>query len=420
MGRVAKQSEKGLQPVVGAIAEIRTPQELVHIRHRINLLQYKYWVLLLRAYRQGYERGERLAPNESCVLSRKVIEDALGYQPKTKEVERDLEAIRQEPIIYNVLQKDGQTVKRGHGFISEWFVSSSRIGAVLPTPLREAVENLDNPDSIFHKLNWNIFNSFSGKYEAILYKLCKDYVGVGWTKEMSTEAFRDYMGVAPEEYPDFKRLNQWTISGPLKKINASEVSDIEIEAIFRREKRRVVAVQFKVRLKRQSVLDFGEHTAFRFAKVRISPVLQQKYLALSDSETIEYSILRANEFAEEKQVKGEEVDLNKVYAKAIAEGWGDQYREKLKAVQEKERKAAVQEKNKKRKEEEAKRELEATAQRKAKGEAMLDAVGEDDLQSLFERWLEAEKPAPVMFKKGVESPAFRVWARLQLLMSDPA
>lgn len=34
---------------------IKTPQELVHIKHKISLLQYKYWVLMLRAYREVYE-----------------------------------------------------------------------------------------------------------------------------------------------------------------------------------------------------------------------------------------------------------------------------------------------------------------------------------------------------------------------------
>ena len=35
--------------------DIKTPQELVHIKHKITLLQYKYWVLMLRAYREAYE-----------------------------------------------------------------------------------------------------------------------------------------------------------------------------------------------------------------------------------------------------------------------------------------------------------------------------------------------------------------------------
>ena len=399
----------------GNLPEIKTPQELVHIRHRITLLQYKYWILMLRAYRESYEAGEKFGAGDFCYLPMSAVEESIGYQPKTKEIENDLERIRQEPIFYNVLQKDGQKAKRGQGFISEWHVSSNRVGVVLPPVLREAVENLDRKDSIFHLLNWNIFNSFTGKYEAILYKLCKDFVGTGWTKEMSLEDFREYMGVGPGEYPDFKRLNQWAISGPAKKINASEISDIEIEPVFRREQRRVVAIQFKVASKRQTMLDFGDHPAFRFAKVKIARPQQQKYLAEKAPEDIEMSIRRANEFAAEKEKKGDEVKLGAVYATAISEDWGVEYRDKLRAAEEKEKKAV----GKRRAAEDSaageRLRSQFEAEWKAAANAAMEAAPPERSNALFEEWKAEAKPIPTLLKKGPDTELFRVWARTKFV-----
>lgn len=398
----------------GALAQIKAPQELVHIKHKITLLQYKYWILMLRTYRELYEDGEAFRPGEYCYLSMPAVAEALGYQPKTSEIERDLEALRVESLVRNVLEKDGQKAKEGTGFISQWKVMSTKIGVVFPDVLREAVENLDRKDSIFHLLNWNIFNSFTGKYEAVLYKLCKDFVGVKETPWIPLDKFREYMGVKPDEYADFKRLNQWVISGPVKRINASELSDIEVDWEPERKQRKVVALKFRVRPRRQTMLDLGDHPAFRFAKVKISLAQQNEYLAKAAAETIEYSILRANEYAEERERKGEPADLHKIYRKAIELGWGDEYRAKLLAAEAKkakegERKRAAAEKAAA--ETERKKASEAL---RAKGEEALASLGPEALEALFARWKDEERPAPVMSKNGAASPAFRVWARKAL------
>jgi hypothetical protein len=309
---------------------IKTPQELVHIKHKITLLQYKYWVLMLRAYREAYEeQGRKLTDEEFCYIPMTKLAEHLGYEPKTSEIERDLDAIRKEPIIFNVLEKDKQTGREGIGFISEWYVSSNRIGVVFPSILRRAVENLDNRDSIFHLLNWSIFNSFTGKYEAVIYKLCKDYIGTARTPYFPLEKFRGYMGIKETEYPDFKRLNQWVISGPVKRINESELADVIIKVELRREMRKVVGLHFEVLPKKQTVMDFGDDPAFRFAKISIPLADQKKYLESNAAENVKLSIQRANEYIEEQEKKGKPVEsFGALYRKAIVGDWGKEYIEK--------------------------------------------------------------------------------------------
>lgn len=330
---------------------IKTPQELVHVKHRISLLQYKTWVLMLRAYREAYEeKGRSLSEDESCYLSMDALAEHLGYLPKKKDVEDDLEAIRREPIIFNVLNKDGAGEKtagekgrRGVGFINSWYVSSNRVGVTFPSIIREAIENLDNRDSIFHLLNWSIFNSFTGKYEAIIYKLCKDYIGVGKTPYMTLERFRDYMGIKEGEYSEFKRLNQWAISGPVKRINESEISDIRITVELKRDgpRRAVVGLWFLVEPSKQTMMDFGDDPAFRFAKVSIALAQQRKYLDAKGAEAVELSIQRANEYGEKQEGQGKDVDYGALYRKAISEDWGQEYQSKKARLTAKEEAAKV-------------------------------------------------------------------------------
>jgi hypothetical protein len=407
--------------------DIKTPQELVHIKHKITLLQYKYWVLMLRAYREAYEEsGGELADGELCYLPMAKLAEHLGYEPKTSDIERDLEAIRKEAIIFNVLEKDGQKGKTGRGFINEWYVSSNRVGVVFPPVIRRAIENLDNRDSIFHLLNWSIFNSFTGKYEAVLYKLCKDYVGAGRTPYMPLEKFRGYMGIKDNEYPDFKRLNQWVIAGPVKRINESELADITIEPEFKREVRKIIGLWFKVALKKQTAMDFGDDPAFRFAKVTVSLAQQKKYLEDKGSELVELSIQRANEYAEQQEKQGKEVNLGALYRKAIEEDWGHEYaskkaRDREKLAGEKRRKA----------EERVAREAEAE---KALREEFLrvrvteaiKALSLDTKRAYVEQWatqvgeLKSYNPEKVDFTDAIEKVKFTTWLRALIGKSEPA
>lgn len=409
--------------------DIKTPQELVHIKHKITLLQYKYWVLMLRAYREIYEesRGE-LAEGEVCYLPMAKLAEHLGYEPKTSDIERDLEAIRKEAIIFNVLEKDGQKGKTGRGFISEWYVSSNRIGVVFPPMIRRAVENLDNRESIFHLLNWSIFNSFTGKYEAVLYKLCKDYVGTGRTPYMPLEKFRGYMGIKDTEYNDFKRLNQWVISGPVKRINESELADITIEPEFKREVRKIIGLWFKVSAKKQTALDFGDDPAFRFAKVSVSLAQQKKYLEAKGSELVELSIQRANEYAEVQEKAGKEVNLGAVYRKAIEEDWGHEYaskkaREASKLAGEKKTKAE----ERAARDAEAEKELREEFLRVRITEAV-KALSLDEMRAHAARYVaetavdqvKSYDPVKVDFKDAVERVKFRTWLRALVGKTEPA
>jgi len=217
------------------------------------------------------------------------------------------------------------------GFISEWKISSKIIRFRIPSFLEDVMKGLDEPKAIFQLLNWQIFNHFSGKYEAIIYKLCRDYIGVKRTPYMTIQEFRDYIGIKSKEYSEFMRLNQFVISGPCKKINQSDISDIEINPEFKREGRKVLGFYFKVASKSQISIPFADcepNPAFQFSKITIEPLVQSEYLKIRSLEEISLCIERANEYAEEQVKKGKAVNYGGIYRAAITEGWHIQYAEK--------------------------------------------------------------------------------------------
>ena len=210
------------------ILELKTPQSIIHIKHRITIQQYKYWLLLLLEMREQMLAG--IAPDEQgfYAVPMEKIAERIGYVQSKYIIWQDLLALKNQTIDFNVLNKDGKKERYGAGFISEWKVTNDFIRFKFPSFLEDVMMGLADPQAIFQLLNWTVFNSFSGKSEAIIYKLCKDYIGVGRTPYMELAQFREYMGIEKNEYPLFKDFNKWVIARPTKAINENEISDISV------------------------------------------------------------------------------------------------------------------------------------------------------------------------------------------------
>ena len=314
------------------LSVLKTSQAVVHISHSISLRQYKYWILLLHFYREALQEGVESGQDALYRVPLSKLTEYLGYEPVKNELRDDFEVLRKEPIIINILSKDGHKAQRGMGFISEWETSSKTVGFRLPSFLQEVMKGLDDAKAIFHLLHWEIFSSFNGKYEAILYKLCKDYAGEKRTPYMTIGEFRHYIGLQENEYTQFAELNRWTISKPLKVINDSIVSDIAIEVEFNRNGRKAEGLHFKVKQKQQklSIASITEtikptHPAFAQAKISISNDEQEDYLQKHGAELVMATIERANLYIDYKLAKGENVNIGAIYSSAFAGNWGTQY-----------------------------------------------------------------------------------------------
>lgn len=350
---------------------VKTDQSFVHIKHNITIRQYKFWHLIIKSFGEQLENGIEPDSNGFFYQSIKEISDFIGYEVVRSELKNDLEGLRIAPIVVNYLEKDGLPAEHFMGFISEYKVLSKRVGFRLPSVIESIVRNKQQNQQMFLLLNWDIFNSFSGKYEAIIYKLCRDYVGVGRTPNFTLEKYREYMGVEDNEYKEFKELNRWVIKKPVGELNKSELCDIEIDVVFEKKGRSVVGLYFKVKYARQNLLELPltlEDSAFKDALINIPILDQRKYLDQFDSKEIHASISRANAYIEDLKSKNKEVKIGAIYHKAISERWGltELEEEKLKE-REQEEKIRKQNLAKQKKKEQ---ELEA-AKRKEQDEKLL-------------------------------------------------
>lgn len=367
----------------------RTPQELVHIKHSISARQYKYWFLLLKAYKELIEANTQADKDGFYSVSLSDISILMGYEPVKKELKSDLEALRQQPIIINYLEKDGKPVTHGMGFLSEWKVSSTKISFKLPSFIEKVVQGDLEAKQMFLLLNWDIFNSFGGKYEAIIYKLCKDYIGVGRTPYFTVEEYRDYIGLKENEYKQFFELNRWAISKPIKNINDNEMSDILVKVFLEKKGVKVIGLHFEMEYKATTpVLEIAPiepNPVFEKSLITIPPNKQLEYLGQFSEEQIKAIIDRANGYIDKLKADGKKASVGAIYNKAFLESWGlDNWEAEQKA------KAEADEKKR---QEKAEREAELKAQKEAEERERQERAERERCFSVFEALPQDEQEA---------------------------
>lgn len=367
----------------------RTPQELVHIKHSISARQYKYWFLLLKAYKELIEASTQADKDGFYSVSLSDISNLMGYEPVKKELKADLEALRQQPIIINYLEKDGKPVTHGMGFLSEWKVSSTKISFKLPSFIEKVVQGDLEAKQMFLLLNWDIFNSFGGKYEAIIYKLCKDYIGVGRTPYFTVAEYRDYIGLKENEYKQFFELNRWAISKPIKNINDNEMSDILVKVVLEKKGVKVIGLHFEMEYKATTpVLEIAPlepNPSFEKSLITIPPNKQLEYLGQFSEDQIKAIIDRANGYIDKLKADGKKASVGAIYNKAFAESWGlDNWEAEQKAkAEEEERKHQAK----------AKREAEVKAQREAEERERQERAERERCFAVFEALPQDEQEA---------------------------
>lgn len=306
---------------------IRMNQSLIHIKHNITILQYKYWHLILKFFSECLDQNIQKDIDGFYYESRSKFAEYIGYDAKTKDLENDIEALRVSPIIINFLEKDGQPVTHGMGFISEYKITSTRIGFRLPSFIEKVIRGDEDSKKMFLLLNWNIFNSFTSKYEAIIYKLCKDYIGVGRTPYLSIDEYREYIGLKDNEYTATDNLTRRCITVPVKNINQNQLTDISVAINYKKTGRKIDGLYFSVKRIKTEYLPFEEpktSSAFDRARIFISPKSQVDYLTDWTEEQIKASIHRANDYIDKLKSDGKPVKKGAIYHQAITQNWGQQ------------------------------------------------------------------------------------------------
>lgn len=341
-----------------AVQRVKTPQELVHIKHNISAVQYKYWFILIKIFQEFLSSG--VEPDKDGFYSVPIaeLEKMMGYDLRRKYLKDDLFALSGTAIAFNYLEKNGKEVFYGASFLPEFKVYSKTLKFILPSFIKNILMGDEEIKKMFLVMDWNIFNSFNGKYEAIIYKLCKDYIGVGKTKYFTIEAYRDYIGLKDDEYISTDDFTKRCLRNPVKKINENELSDIIITIVYKKQGRKLIGLHFEMEYKKDKpVLEIAPlepNPAFEKCLIPINPQKQIEYLTRYSEEQIKAIINYVNAQNEQKEIK----NLGGYYAKAFENGWGlDNW--------EAEQKAKAEEEEKKR-QEKAKREAKRKAEQEAK------------------------------------------------------
>ncbi len=174
-------------------------------------------------------------------------------------------------------------------------------------------------------------------------------------------------------------------------------------------------------------MDFGSDPAFRFARVDIPITQQKQYLDACSPQLVELSIQRANEYADEQQKQGKEVNLGALYRKAIHEEWGKEFQDKQTLKSAKERLAKEKRETERRQAMDAKRDEFREQFLRERATNAIKRLSLDERRAWVERYfveVGEEKRAlfdleKADFRVPAERVSFLVWLRRNVI-SAPA
>ena len=209
----------------------------IQIQGSLTHLQRRAWnVLLANAY-------DELPNREIHRVSVVELAAKLGFNSRNQEHLKDmLKSLAECTVEWNVLGKDKKQVWGVATLLASAEIENGICTYGFAPHLRL---KLYNP-RVYAKLNLRLQNRFTDRHALILWEICFDYFDTardqGETPFIPLDTFRELMGVAPDEYPAFKTLNQCVIKPAIKEIN--ELTNFFVEVEQKRESRKVAFLKF--------------------------------------------------------------------------------------------------------------------------------------------------------------------------------
>ena len=213
----------------------------IHIQNNITLLQRRAWnVLLANAYDElPFQERHRMRIQE--------LMRTLEFDSKNEDYLKEaLEALVSCKVKWNILDKDGEYEWGVTTLLAEAKIKNGVCSYAYGPTLRE---RLHNP-RMYARISLSMQNKFDSKHAQALWELCTDYLNEarhqGETPFIGLEDFKGLLGIGRDGYGgEFKILNRDVIKPSIKEINT--VTDFDVKAEYKREKRRISAVKFRVR-----------------------------------------------------------------------------------------------------------------------------------------------------------------------------
>ena len=213
----------------------------IHIQNNITLLQRRAWnVLLANAY-------DELPFDEHHRIKIQELMRTLEFDSKNEDYLKEaLEALVSCKVRWNILDKDGEYEWGVTTLLAEAKIKSGICTYAYGPTLRE---RLHNP-RMYARISLSMQNKFDSKHAQALWELCTDYLdevrNQGETPFIGLDDFKGLLGIGSDGYGgEFKIINRDVIKPSIREINT--VTDFDVKAEYKREKRKVSSVKFRVR-----------------------------------------------------------------------------------------------------------------------------------------------------------------------------
>lgn len=177
--------------------------------------------------------------------------------------------------------------------VSNWGVSNyfsqiefvgSNVEFVFPPKVRDLLSTRE-PNFI---IDLKVQSVLPGVFSLALYENCTMGRHTGVTEVYTVEVWKSLLGVDDEEtptYKEFKYFNAKVLQPAIRDIN--QYTDLNIDPIFHRESRKVVAISFTVKVKEMPLLEPGEDNVV---------LLTDRLIAFGCSEADANKIIEAHPF----------------------------------------------------------------------------------------------------------------------------
>lgn len=236
--------------------ELKKHSSAIHTDGKLSLLERKLSnVLLFNAF-------DDLLTHRSHSLNIHILADVAGFNSKNIEaLKAAIRNLTQVNVEWDILKEDG-TMKWG---ISSLLSSVEIENGTCTYEYSSALaEKLASPE-LYGIINLEIQKNFTSGYALTVYEICTRFKGLlskrdhCYTHWYTIGQFKKFLGIeASQYYSEFKQLNAKIIKPSVKEINGSlkkySGTDIHIEPEFKKTKRTVSDIRFKITSNKQMPL----------------------------------------------------------------------------------------------------------------------------------------------------------------------
>ena len=215
------------------LKKVQEPHFIIRSGSALSAIQQKAWIYM-------YLSAKNSLDDDFHYLPLSVITNALETT-YNDELKKSLNELNRATVQWNVTGDDD--------VVREW-TTSSIVGSatvrdnVLEYEFTKKMKELFKANPGFAELDFPVMLRIKGKHALKLWRFCKIYKDTltGSTGWKSVQVWRDIFGLKKTEYKAFKQFKQKVIGKAIKEIN--EVSDIKIEAEYKKNGRIVTEIRF--------------------------------------------------------------------------------------------------------------------------------------------------------------------------------